>query len=98
MADNETRDKRAQYAYLDLLASTLTEHEKTLDRLINRLEKVSKNLTMTEQPAESEVQEEPVKPEVGIAKTGEPETLTYIRMKLARSTSELKEILESLKE
>lgn len=97
MADDEANDKRAQYAYLDLLATTLTEHEKSLDKLIDRLEKISRNLARLGQPPEL-IMEEQAKPEAGIVKTGEPETLTYIRMKLSRPANELKAILESLKE
>jgi len=95
LAEDETRDRRAQYAYLDLLATTLTEHEKTLNRLIDRLEKLSKNLARLGQPPEIEEQPEP---EAHVAKTDETETLTYIKIKLNRSTRELKDILESLKD
>lgn len=94
MADEE-RDKRAQFAYLDLLATTLTEHEKTLGKLIDRLEKLSKNLARAGQPPELE---EKVESEVSIVRTEVPETLTYMKIKLNRSTQELKEILEALKE
>lgn len=95
MEDNETRDKKTGYAYLDLLATTLTEHEKTLDSLIERLEKISKNLAGLGQTVRLEEQAEP---ELGAVGTGELETLTYIKIKLGRSTRELKEILETLKE
>jgi len=94
LADEE-RDKRAQFAYLDLLATTLTEHEKTLGKLIDRLEKLSKNLARAGQPPELE---EKVESEVSIVRTEVPETLTYMKIKLNRSTQELKEILEALKE
>jgi len=94
LADDE-RDKRAQYAYLDLLATTLTEHEKTLGKLIERLERLSKNLAKVEQPLELG---EEAKSETTIVKKEVPETLTYIKMKLNRSTEELKEILKALKE
>ncbi len=95
MADEETKDKRAQYAYLDLLATTLTEHEKNLDRLVDRLEKISKDIARLGQSIELEEQ---AKPAEGIVKKAEPETLTYIKMKLNRPTTELKEILGCLKE
>ena len=88
-------DKRAQYAYLDLLATTLTEHEKTLDRLIERLEKISKNLAQLGQITEVE---EEAEPEVATVKAEGLETLTYIKMRLNRPVNEFKEILKSLKE
>ena len=92
----DLRDKKAQYAYLDLLATTLTEHEKTLDKLIERLERISENLAKL-----SQVTEEEAEVKAPIVSRGESEgleTLTYIKIKLNRSISELKEILESLKE
>jgi len=39
-------EDRERYAYLDLLATALTDHEKNLHNLINRLEKVSERLSL----------------------------------------------------
>jgi len=96
--DKSLRDRRAQYAYLDLLATTLTEHEKALDKLIERLEKISEELAKLGQTVTLEEQTKP-----GAAPTIEDkseglETLTYIKIKLNRPVDELKEILKSLKE
>ncbi|MFQ6095398.1 MAG: hypothetical protein ACE5NN_04580 [Candidatus Bathyarchaeia archaeon] len=91
----DVRDRRAQYEYLDLLATTLTEHEKTLDKLIERLEKISRNLAQLGQVTELEEQ---VKPEVTAGKPEGLETLTYIKIKLNRPVKEFTQILESLKE
>lgn len=96
--DESGRDvsgKRAQFAYLDLLATTLTEHEKTLDKLIERLEKISKNLAQLAHITEVE---EVAKPEIATVKPEGLETLTYIKIKLNRPVNEFKQILESLKE
>ena len=38
-------EDRERYAYLDLLATALTDHEKNLDNLIKRLTKVSEKLS-----------------------------------------------------
>ena len=49
-------EDRERYAYLDLLATALTDHEKNLHNLIKRLEKVSKQLSLI---AELESKERP---------------------------------------
>lgn len=38
-------EDRERYAYLDLLATALTDHEKNLDKLVKRLEEVSEKLS-----------------------------------------------------
>jgi len=82
-------------AYLDLLASTLTEHEKTLDTLIEKLEKVSKNLATVAQqrslPAGAETK-------VGAVQEEAPETIIYMKIRYGRSVEELTKILETLTE
>jgi hypothetical protein len=40
-----TGEDRERYAYLDLLATALTDHEKNLDKLIKRLDKVCLELS-----------------------------------------------------
>jgi len=82
-------------AYLDLLASTLTEHEKTLDTLIEKLEKVSENLTSLVQrrrpPGKGETKPGAVQEEA-------PETIIYMKIRYGRSVEELTKILETLTE
>ena len=87
-------EDRARYAYLDLLAGTLTEHEKSLDRLISRLEEISGSLS------ELRKRERPVKLVQGEmpAPAEAPETLVYMKLKIDRPAEELKKILDSLKE
>jgi len=79
---------------LDLLAGTLTEHEKNLDRLISRLEELSESLS------ELRKRERPVKLVQGEmpAAAEAPETLVYMKLKIDRPAEELKKILDSLKE
>ena len=79
---------------MDLLANTLTEHEKNLDDLIGRLEKICEHLSTFRRKEESiEVTE------AGKAVSeGAPETLVYMKLKTKRSAEELKTILDSLKE
>ena len=87
-------EDRARYAYLDLLAGTLTEHEKNLDRLISKLEEISASLS------ELRKREKPVKLVQGetSAPAEAPETLVYMKLKIDRPAEELKKILDSLKE
>lgn len=88
------REDRARYAYLDLLAGTLTEHEKNLDRLIARLEEISEHLSRLGR------KDKAVKPaEAGRAVSEEsPQTLIYMKLKIDRPVEELKTIIDSLKE
>ena len=80
---------------MDLLATTLTDHEKNLDNLIGRLEEISKQLAQISKTTKLE------KP-AGTAKTPRREeageTLIYIRLKINRPSEDLKVILDSLKE
>jgi len=91
---NSAGEDRARYAYLDLLAGTLTEHEKNLDRLIARLEEISEHLSRLGG------KEKAVKPaEAGRAVSEEvPQTLIYMKLKIDRPVEELKTIIDSLKE
>jgi len=93
--DEGFRSKTSQFAYLDLLATTLTEHEKNLDRLIKRLENISKNLSRirnkTKIKKTTDVKKAPRKEEAF-------ETIIYMKLKISRPTEELKLILDSLKE
>lgn len=85
------------------MATTLTEHEKSLDELIRRLEDLSRTLS-TNMPtnlsrisAEIQPREPAVVKRVSEKKEIQ-ETLVYIKLKIDRPTEELKSILDSLKE
>jgi len=80
---------------MDLLASTLTEHEKNLDSLIGRLEKICESLSRLGKAVEPR---EPPKTEMIPHKEEVLETLIYMKLKINRPTEELKLILDSLKE
>jgi len=74
------------------LATTLTDHEKNLDKLIERLEEISESLSrMVELREQGKGQRAAVKKEV-------PETLIYMKLRINRPAEELKTILDSLKE
>jgi len=77
---------------LDLLATTLTDHEKNLDKLIERLEEISESLSKI-----VELREQREAQRATAEKEG-PETLVYMKLRINRSAEELKVILDSLKE
>jgi len=84
-------------SYLDLLIATLTEHEKNLDRLLEKLEKVSEGLSTYLGKAELKSERSVVKREISGGKD-DSGTLIYMKIKLGRSLDDVIKILESLKE
>ena len=89
--DRDADERSAQFAYLDLLATTLTEHEKSLDSLIERLEEISERLSvMLEEREQDDVQRAAVE-------KGAAETLVYMKLRINRPVEELRAILDSLK-
>ena len=90
--ERDVDERSAQYAYLDLLATTLTDHEKNLDKLIERLEEISESLSkIVKLREQGEAQR-------ATAEKEGPETLIYMKLRINRSAEELKVILDSLKE
>lgn len=87
-------EDRARYAYLDLLAGTLTEHEKNLDRLIARLEEISEHLSRLGRKGKAV---KPAEAERAVSERA-AETLVYMKLKIDRPVEELKAIIDSLKE
>lgn len=87
-------DDKARFSYLDLLANTLTEHEKNLASLIDRLEQICDKLSslgsMTKSEELTEVGKTPAKEA--------QETLIYMKLKTSRNVGELTKMLDSLKE
>ena len=84
-------------SYLDLLIAVLSQHEKNMDKIIEKIEKLSQELTKAtksrkvsdeNQMATKEVETPPER----------PETLIYMKIKLNRPLEEVLKILESLKE
>jgi aconitase B len=96
-------EERGRSSYLDLLITTLMEHEKTLDAIVEKIEKISEDLRGIYAEASS-------KPEKTVAvKTStlkekakttpsEPDTLVYMRIKLDRVIDDVVKIIETLKE
>ena len=82
-------DERTRVEYLDLLAATLTKHEKTLDSLIERLEKTLSALIRAGQQTTREAP---------ATREDSPKVITYstIEIPYNRPVEELTKILETL--
>lgn len=86
-----SEDSANRFAYFDLLAATLTEHEKKLDTLIEKLD------DMVNKIGDGATKE---RPKVPIQKSSSeerpPEVLTYMKIEIARPIHEIIKILETL--
>jgi len=92
-------EERGRASYLDLLINTLMEHEKNLDKLIDRLEKIYKNLQeIREKGEEEKAKKRPAPKEEAKPEPEELPTLIYMKIKPGRSIEDIKKIIESLKE
>jgi len=87
MSDENTNDKSIEY--LDLLAATLTQYEKALDSLIEKLEKASDALVKT-------VSQQPRKATIIQEETADAITFTKIEIPYNRPIEEITKILETL--
>jgi len=90
--------ERGRSSYLDLLITTLMEHEKNLDRLVERLEKIYKDLSTVYETADSETKKRTAGKKKGKAVTSDSDTLIYMKIKIDRELDEITKIIESLKE
>ena len=96
-------EERGRSSYLDLLITTLMEHEKNLDAIVEKIEKISEDLRAIYTEASS-------KPEKTVAvkastlkekakkAPSEPDTLVYMRIKIDRAIDDVVKIIETLKE
>jgi len=77
-------EERGRTSYIDLLISTLMEHEKNLDTLLEKLEKIVKDLSTAREASntDSEISN----------------TLIYMKIKVDRPIDDILKIIESLKE
>jgi len=92
-------EERGRASYLDLLINTLMEHEKNLDRLIERLERIYENLQeIYEKRGETEDQERLALEEKRKPPSSEESALIYMKLKLGREIEDIIKIIESLKE
>jgi len=90
-------EERGRSSYLDLLVTTLMEHEKNMDNLVNRLEKIAGELSaIREEAATREKKEATEKTRAGTA-VSDQDALVYIRIPLGRPIDETIRIVESLR-
>jgi hypothetical protein len=83
-------------SYLDLLVAVLSEHEKSMDRILEKMEKVSQDLAKAAKVSRDSKRNSAV---VQVETSpGDKETLIYMKVKLNRSVDEFLKILQSLKE
>jgi len=92
-----SKEDEGRSSYLDLLISTLTEHEKNMDKILEKLEKVSKALLNVFEEARLETEQSLVKKEKGMKKD-DLDTLIYMKLRIDRPLEHVLAILESLKE
>ena len=92
-------EDKGRASYLDLLINTLVEHEKNLDKLIEKLEKINENLQeIYEKREETETRKKPTVKEKEKPPPSEPNSLIYMKMKLGQDIEDIIKIIESLKE
>ena len=92
-------EERGRASYLDLLINTLMEHEKNLDKLIDKLEKIYENLQeIHERRGETETKEKPALEKKSKPSPSEQNTLIYMKLKLGQDIEDIIKIIESLKE
>jgi len=93
-----SEEDRGRSSYLDLLITTLMEHEKSLDVAIEKLEKICEEiLAISEETAP--------KTRKNAARKGKPEvvpsaldTVVYMKIRIDRPIEETIRLIESLKE
>jgi len=84
-------------SYLDLLISTLMEHEKNMDKILEKLEKISEALLNVFEEARLKTEQSVVKKEKAMKKD-DLDTLIYMKLKMDHPLEHVLKILESLKE
>ncbi len=90
--------EKGRPSYLDLLVATLMEHEKDLDRLVEKLEKASSKLSAIRKEARSQASAKAVKKEKAKEAVPESGALIYMKIRIDRPIDEVIKIIESLKE
>ncbi len=91
-------EERGRSSYLDLLINTLMEHEKNMDSLVERLEKIAKELAVNHEEAGLKAQKEIAKKERDKTVESDLDTVVYMRIKIGRPIDETVKIIEALKE
>ncbi|MEM2130260.1 MAG: hypothetical protein QXZ70_06650 [Candidatus Bathyarchaeia archaeon] len=94
-------EERGRSSYLDLLITTLMEHEKNLDALIEKLEKICDNLQAIYKEAsktrKTDTEAASLKKKTDPS-SGDADSIVYVKIKIDRPIDEIVRILETLKE
>jgi hypothetical protein len=95
-------EERGRSSYLDLLITTLMEHEKNLDAIVEKMEKILDELkTVRSEPSPKPEKTTDMKPsnlkEKAINGSSEPDTLVYMKIKLDNASNDKIKIIETLK-
>ena len=85
-------------SYLDLLVATLMEHEKNLSDIIDKMEKVTANLSMQDSDGKKEPETSVYRKKLSEQPNNKQEDIIYMRIRTQRPIRDLIEILSSLKE
>ncbi len=85
-------------SYLDLLISTLMEHEKNMDRILDKMQRVSSDMLKATKKAGAKPKKEARKEKEEEEKAGGPGDIIYLRIKAGRPLEEVLEVLRTLKE
>lgn len=83
-------------SYLDLLIAVLKQHEKALDEIVEKMEKLSGELSRMNQRIE--VAKEKSRLETVTAGPKSSDTLIYMKIRIDRPLDEVIRIVEALKE
>jgi hypothetical protein len=96
-------EERGRSSYLDLLITTLMEHEKNLDSIVEKMERMLEELKKTRSLTPPK-QEKTVSAKVSAIKEktregpSEADSLIYMKVKLDRPIDDVVRIVEALKE
>ena len=92
--DSSKEDERASYR--DLLISVLKEHEESLHKIVERMEKISQRIPEAVQRTDSTGKDEDARTVATAPK--DSETLVFLKIKTSRSIDEIVKIINTLKE
>jgi len=92
-----TSEDMGRSSYLDLLVAVLSQHEKNMDKIIEKMEKLLKDLGTTDRGERTSDKNSVTIKEAELSSTSS-DTLTYMKIKLNRPLDEVLTILKSLKE
>ena len=91
-------EERGRSSYLDLLITTLMEHEKNLDALVARMDKIYEELQAIYEKASSNQKENIILKRECKTSDSEPDSIVYMKIKLDKHRDDIIHIIEALKE